>query len=245
MDQLRAGFMTARPAQQPAEPRPEESSQRASDVRDAPLALRILENGLVVWEGFLVDTLELGRQRVGEPGRYSFVPASDGASSRLIIANAEETSISRRHLLFLRLPCDVVRVTNLGRVAVPVQGGFAVLAQQTIALDTPVALCVYSQEIRIGNAVAVSETDLAASLDGTLGLGSCIELLESVRTSAVNAELQIIRTKLLLQIQLKFGELPPAFINAINGCQEIALLRSWLDRIATAQIVPDIGIPLG
>src|SRR5437870_7712891 len=61
----------------------------------------------------LAGSLELGRQREGEPEPYRSVPATSQNSARLIIAAAnEKDNISRQHALLEPLPSGNVRVSN-------------------------------------------------------------------------------------------------------------------------------------
>ena len=65
----------------------------------------------------LAGSLELGRQREGEPEPYRSVPATSQNSARLIIAAAnEKDNISRQHALLEPLPSGNVRVSNRRQV---------------------------------------------------------------------------------------------------------------------------------
>ncbi len=239
--------MPEAPGQDRADSHVGENSQRLSSSGDAPLPLRVLENGRVVYEGYLIDVLEVGRQRAGEPGRYNYRPAMAGSPPRLIIADAEEATISRQHLSFQRLPCDVIRVTNHGRVAVPVQSGGAVLVQQTVALDTPVAFSLEARVILIGHVDSGADSDAEAFGQETLRLdarGLPAGFVPPARALAPDQgpEVQNARKTLLRQLRLRFGEPPPEVTVAIIACDDLARLNAWLDRFATAHSLADLGI---
>ena len=77
------------------------------------LTVKFFENQQLVAMADLDTTLELGRQRQGEPtpGHQSSSPAS----GRLIIAGRSETNVSRRHLVLTRNADDSVGVENFNQ----------------------------------------------------------------------------------------------------------------------------------
>src|SRR2546423_1913401 len=81
-----------------------------------PLRVCILVAHSPAAEVALDGPLELGRQRVGEPGPYQLLPATDAGPARLVIApQHDKDNISRRHLTLTPLVDGRVRVSNHSR----------------------------------------------------------------------------------------------------------------------------------
>jgi adenylate cyclase len=76
-----------------------------------PWQLRVYDRQALVHTEEVAGPLELGRQDEGETGPFSDRPA--GSGRRLIIANREERSISRHHVLLEPLDPSRARVSNL------------------------------------------------------------------------------------------------------------------------------------
>ena len=50
------------------------------------------------------------------------------------------------------------------------------------------------------------------------------------------------RRILLLQLRLRFGDLPRAVVDAVEGCADVAKLDAWMGCIAMALRLSDMGI---
>src|SRR5262249_47166957 len=66
-------------------------------------------------------TLELGRQKPGEPGLFSVIPLENNGK-RLIVARSDEATVSRRHVLIEPMDAGRVRLTNLREMNVRLPG---------------------------------------------------------------------------------------------------------------------------
>jgi adenylate cyclase len=66
-------------------------------------------------------SLELGRQKPGEPGLFSVIPLENNRK-RLIIARSDEATVSRRHVLIEPMAAGRVRLTNLREMNVRLPG---------------------------------------------------------------------------------------------------------------------------
>src|SRR5688572_27475553 len=63
-----------------------------------------------VFSTALTGSLEFGRQQSGEPTAYARVAGTD--CDRVIIANLEEVTVSRRHLRITRLGDEKIQIQN-------------------------------------------------------------------------------------------------------------------------------------
>jgi hypothetical protein len=57
-------------------------------------------------------------------------------------------------------------------------------------------------------------------------------------------ELAALRRTLSLQLQKRFGNLPPQTVALIKATKDIDQLNTWLDRFATATSLDEVGITL-
>jgi adenylate cyclase len=78
----------------------------------APWELRIYDRQSLVHTQDFTEPLVLGRQDEGEDGPFSRRRTEDNNAWRLVMANREERSISRTHIMLEPLPGDRVRITN-------------------------------------------------------------------------------------------------------------------------------------
>lgn len=135
------------------------------------LKLRILGQDGFSHEAELSGTLELGRQREGEPGPGGFVPGIDQHPDRLIIAPMNETAnVSRQHALLEPLPSGRVRVTNRSKAPLScaaVHGG-AIAAGVGVELAAPFSLLLPGRSITVASATPSEGSDLHSLSEHTL-----------------------------------------------------------------------------
>src|SRR5262249_41853914 len=120
--------------------------------------------------------LEVGRQRTGEPAPPCLLPAADpGAPARLILARLEEKNCSRRHLLLEPLPSRRVRVADLSRVPLAIEGGKSIAPGATSELAPPFTLYVAQRLLTVtprvqppAPAPGIHRLDQQAILPGTI-----------------------------------------------------------------------------
>src|SRR5262245_30795496 len=130
-------------------------SHRPAELRHllmsvAPLRLQLHEHGTLLLEADLPLPLEVGRQRSGEPLPPCLLPASDpGTPARLILARQEEKNCSRRHLLLEPLPSGRVRVADLSRVPVVIEGGKPIAPGASGELAPPFSLVVSQRTLTV------------------------------------------------------------------------------------------------
>jgi adenylate cyclase len=92
-----------------------------------------------VFSTTLNDCLEFGRQQKDEPAAYARVPGADG--DRVVIANLDEVTVSRRHLRMKRVADDKVQLENLSdKSVVSLAAGRVLNPKETCVLDLP-GLC--------------------------------------------------------------------------------------------------------
>lgn len=84
----------------------------ADAASTGPYWVEILRGGKLIWSGALGESLELGRRAVGE---VAVGESSSADGQRVIVAEREETAVSRRHVR-LEVVGPGVRVVNLSRV---------------------------------------------------------------------------------------------------------------------------------
>ncbi|HEX5273467.1 MAG TPA: adenylate/guanylate cyclase domain-containing protein, partial [Gemmataceae bacterium] len=129
--------------------------------------LRVLDGGRPAAEGPLAGPVEIGRQQVGEPEAYTWLPPDGCGVTRLVIARQDERdNVSRRHALLEPLPSGAVRVTNKSRVALacPATPGGALAPGAAVELPPPFSLGVGTRTIGV-TAAAASEALSLQSLD--------------------------------------------------------------------------------
>src|SRR4051812_49136598 len=81
-----------------------------NDERRPVMTVTVFATRNRVFSTTLTGTLEFGRQQKGEPTAYARVPGTD--CDRIILANIEEVTVSRRHLQITRLADDKVEIVN-------------------------------------------------------------------------------------------------------------------------------------
>ncbi|MBY0527378.1 MAG: adenylate/guanylate cyclase domain-containing protein [Gemmataceae bacterium] len=145
------------------------------------LKLRILEDDRLSFEVPLTMTVELGRQRTGEPGPYRALSGSAPGTTRVVMAHQQESNCSRQHVLLQPLASSAVRVTNRSKVVLPRVGATAIAPGASMDLVPPFSLRLGSRTLSISDAESVDEFDLHG-LDGqTIAPGSLQEFRQPIR----------------------------------------------------------------
>src|SRR5438874_1399375 len=121
-----------------------------------PLHIRVSEGERILCERSLTEPLELGRQQVGEPDAYAWLPARDSTPARLIIARQDvRDNVSRRHAVLEPLSSGCVRVTNRskGPLACAAAAGGSIAAGAAAELTPPFALVLPGRTVSVGYAL--------------------------------------------------------------------------------------------
>lgn len=122
-----------------------------------------------VFSTTLTDSLEFGRQQNGEPTAYARVAGAD--CDRVIIANLEEVTVSRRHLRITRLADDKLQICNRSdKNVVPLTAGRVLNPSETCVLELPVLCQVGGKTIQVQTAV-VDEMPLQSLRQPTIWPG--------------------------------------------------------------------------
>lgn len=101
-----------------------------------------------VFSTSLTDALEFGRQQSGEPAAYVRVQGAD--CDRVIIANLEEVTVSRRHLRIARMAGDKVQVQNRSdKNTIPLTAGRVLNPGESAILDLPILCQVGTKTIQV------------------------------------------------------------------------------------------------
>lgn len=112
------------------------------------ITLNVVVAGNAVYSAELARSLELGRQRMAEPGPYSLVGSERG--DRLVIAGLGASTISRRQLFVEPLSNRRVRVKNLSAVnTIWVDSRTPLAAHAVAEVNLPVLLTVGSGDLAI------------------------------------------------------------------------------------------------
>ncbi|MCI0463160.1 MAG: adenylate/guanylate cyclase domain-containing protein [Gemmataceae bacterium] len=117
-----------------------------------PHTVRLLVDDQPAGEAPLDDTLELGRQRAGEPPPGRLLSGADGGPARLIVAPQHaKDNISRRHLTLTPQPGGQVRVENHSQAPLDRTdpNGPPIAPGQSADLDPPFALALPGRIIRV------------------------------------------------------------------------------------------------
>lgn len=125
--------------------------------------MSVWSGGQTVFARGLARPVELGRQRVGEPGAYTLLESSDG--DRLIVADLGESTISRRHVRVTPLSARRVRITNLSAVNTIWLDTSRPLAPQADAeTDAPVTLTLGNADLTVVISVSLGQDEGLQSL---------------------------------------------------------------------------------
>ncbi len=110
--------------------------------------LRIYEDRRLVHTVEGAESIELGRQMVGEPGPFAETAGPTGR--RLIIAKLEDDTVSRKHLRLESTPNGGIRVANLSqKLALMLNGANVVRPGEKLETPLPVVLNVGRWMIRV------------------------------------------------------------------------------------------------
>jgi hypothetical protein len=131
------------------------------------LKVQILTNHALEYEAPLTTVLEIGRQRQGEPGPYTHLPATTDAPARLVVAVHEESYVSRRHMILEYLASfHAVQVINRSKVAIPINNGTAILAGDSLGSRCIRVIPNESADQEAGQTVGDATLALGAVRDG-------------------------------------------------------------------------------
>ena len=112
------------------------------------ISVRIYEDGILVFSTEVAGPVELGRQLTGERSALLTYRLADSGSYRVVIAPAEEVSVSRRHALVEPLPDGWVRVINIsGGSAVRLGDGTVLGPGDSRELDLPCRLNIGKRSV--------------------------------------------------------------------------------------------------
>ncbi len=110
--------------------------------------LTVLVSGESVFSMELTRELELGRQRMGEPGPYTHIALDD--VDRVIIAELSESTISRRHVSIHPVASLRIRVANVSAVnTVWIDSSKALETNSECECDLPVFLTLGNADLAI------------------------------------------------------------------------------------------------
>jgi adenylate cyclase len=138
-----------------------------------PLKLRILIGDHPAFEIGLTDPLLLGRQRKGDPGPYTLLPATAADPARVVIASATEENCSRQHVLLQPQPDGLVRVINGSRMPLARgDGGAPLPADAQADLPVPFSLLVGPRTLVVGHADSADEFGVQALEGQTMAPGA-------------------------------------------------------------------------
>jgi len=102
-----------------------------------------------VFEGDFTEPVELGRQDPAT-GESPFTSTSKNDRCRVVIAAADQKSLSRKHLLVEPLAGNRARITNLGQMSVHVSQGGELTSGLQREAGLPVLVTIDSTAIRVG-----------------------------------------------------------------------------------------------
>lgn len=132
--------------------------------------VKIYHQRQLVFSTELTETLEIGRQRPGEPG--PFCRTATPQATRIIIAPLNENLISRQHALLEPLRAGKVRVTNRsGALAIGLEGGGQLAAGLSHEVEPPVLLTLGGRALRLEPAPD-EQLQLESLAEKTLSPGS-------------------------------------------------------------------------
>lgn len=123
----------------------------------APVFLEVYENQRLVFGCPLEEAVELGRQLPDEEGPYHLRRLGPGRW-RLVVANYEETTVSRKHVLLEALGDCKVKLTNLREtMTVRLGDGSDLMAKASRDQELPADLILGGRTVRLRNAAEVGE----------------------------------------------------------------------------------------
>lgn len=112
------------------------------------VTLGIYENHRQVAKFELIRSTEIGRRQASEPAPY--VKTSLAECDRIIVAELEETAVSRKHLTFEILPNGTVGVTNhSSKNSVPLLGNIRLAPGEKLTLELPIACEIGNRVVRV------------------------------------------------------------------------------------------------
>ncbi len=112
------------------------------------VTLGIYENHRQVAKFELIRSTEIGRRQASEPAPY--VKTTLAECDRIIVAELEETAVSRKHLTFEILPNGTVGVTNhSSKNSVPLLGNIRLAPGEKLTLELPIACEIGNRVVRV------------------------------------------------------------------------------------------------
>lgn len=133
------------------------------DLSDTPFELKVFDREQWVRTISFTESLELGRQQMGEEEPYALRRDANGA--RLVIAHLREDDVSRRHVRLEPAPPARIRIVNLSaKQPVFLTGGAMVPPRSTQEVDLPCGFQIGARAIQIE--APESKSDDLQSLNG-------------------------------------------------------------------------------
>jgi adenylate cyclase len=174
------------------------SSDETSGSASLGITLNIVVAGDAVYSAELSRPVELGRQRMAEPGPYSLVPLEH--TDRLVIAELGASMISRRQVALRPLSSHRIRVENLSSVnTLWIDSRKPLAAHATCEVNLPVLLTLNNVDlaILIYSSPAADE-DLHSLAQPTVFPGAVRQPNEAMLSQVIRADRPADDSRLLL-----------------------------------------------